>query len=144
MKKADKWFVYHCEKKEKWNVYLLAYRLYSLHSDEYRLKVRLFYSCETHPLVFTPHCMRDNGHFKTLFLTCNFTFSYYRVATITYMKPSHDVKHENNIHPISVYFIKVTPWLMEPGGPMPHSQDLSNNPYPETNPSNSSNRYLFL
>ena len=30
----------------------------------------------------------------------------------------------------------LTPWLMEPGGSMPHSQGLSNNPYPETNQPN--------
>ena len=28
----------------------------------------------------------------------------------------------------------LTPWLMEPGGSMPNSQGLSNNPYPEINP----------
>ena len=27
----------------------------------------------------------------------------------------------------------LTPWLMEPEGSMPHSQGLSNNPYPESN-----------
>ena len=31
---------------------------------------------------------------------------------------------------------KLTPWLMEPGGSMPHSQGLSNNPYPELNQPN--------
>ena len=30
----------------------------------------------------------------------------------------------------------VTPWLMEPGGSMPHSQELSNNPFPEPNQPN--------
>ena len=30
----------------------------------------------------------------------------------------------------------LTPWLMEPGGSMPHSQGLSNNPYPELNQPN--------
>ena len=29
--------------------------------------------------------------------------------------------------------ILLTPWLMEPGGSMPHSQGLSNNTYPESN-----------
>ena len=29
----------------------------------------------------------------------------------------------------------LTPWLMEPGGSMPHSQALSNNSYPEPNQS---------
>ena len=33
---------------------------------------------------------------------------------------------------------------MEIGGSMPHSQGLSNNPYPEPNQSNSSYWYLFL
>ena len=28
---------------------------------------------------------------------------------------------------------ELTPWLMEPGGSMPHSQELSNNSYPEPN-----------
>ena len=28
---------------------------------------------------------------------------------------------------------KITPWLMEPGGSMSHSQRFSNNPYPESN-----------
>ena len=32
--------------------------------------------------------------------------------------------------------IKLTPWLMEPGGSMPHSQGLSNNSYPEPNQPN--------
>ena len=31
---------------------------------------------------------------------------------------------------------KLTPWLMEPGGSMPHSQGLSNNFYPEPNQPN--------
>ena len=31
----------------------------------------------------------------------------------------------------------LTPWLMEPGGSMPHSQGHSNNPYPEPNQPNS-------
>ena len=31
----------------------------------------------------------------------------------------------------------LTPWLMEPGGPMLHSQGLFNNPYPEPNQPNS-------
>ena len=34
--------------------------------------------------------------------------------------------------------IKLTPWLMEPGGSMPHSQGHSNNPYPKPNQPNSS------
>ena len=32
--------------------------------------------------------------------------------------------------------IKLTPWLMEPGGSVPPSQGLSNNPYPEPNQPN--------
>ena len=32
----------------------------------------------------------------------------------------------------------LTPWLMKPGGSMPHSKGPSNNPYPEPNQSNSS------
>ena len=35
-------------------------------------------------------------------------------------------------------------WLMEPGGSMPHSQGLSNNPYPEENQPNSSHWYPSL
>ena len=31
---------------------------------------------------------------------------------------------------------KLTPWLMEPGGSIPHSQGLSNNSYPEPNQPN--------
>ena len=31
----------------------------------------------------------------------------------------------------------LTPWLLEPGGSMPHSQWLSNNSYPEPNQSSS-------
>jgi hypothetical protein len=31
----------------------------------------------------------------------------------------------------------LTPWLMEPGGSMIHSQGSSNSPYPEPNQSNS-------
>ena len=33
---------------------------------------------------------------------------------------------------------KLTPWVMESGGSMPHSQGLSNNAYPGTNQPNSS------
>ena len=33
--------------------------------------------------------------------------------------------------------INLTPWLMEPGGSMPHLQGLSNNSYPEPNQPNS-------
>ena len=32
---------------------------------------------------------------------------------------------------------RLTPWLMEPGGSMPHSQGLSNNSYPEPDQPNS-------
>ena len=39
---------------------------------------------------------------------------------------------------------QLTPWLMEPGGSMPHSQVISNNPYPEPNQSNLSYPHLFL
>ena len=31
----------------------------------------------------------------------------------------------------------LTPWFMEPSGSMPHSQGISNNPYPEPNQPNS-------
>ena len=33
--------------------------------------------------------------------------------------------------------LTLTPWLMEPGSSMPHSQGLSNNSYPEPNQPNS-------
>ena len=39
---------------------------------------------------------------------------------------------------------KLTTWLMEPGGSMPHSQGFSNNPYPEPNRPSSSYLNLFL
>ena len=38
----------------------------------------------------------------------------------------------------------LTPWLMEPGGSMPHSQALTNNRYPEPNQPNSSYLCPFL
>ena len=38
----------------------------------------------------------------------------------------------------------LTPWLMQPGGSMQHSQGLSNNPYPEPNQPNSPHWYLSL
>ena len=31
---------------------------------------------------------------------------------------------------------ELTPWLMKPGGSIPHSQGISNNPYPELNQPN--------
>ena len=37
---------------------------------------------------------------------------------------------------INIIVWKLTPWLMEPGGSMPHSQGLSNNSYPEPNQPN--------
>ena len=36
-------------------------------------------------------------------------------------------------YPISKLTNQLTPLLMEPEGSMPHSQGLSNNPYPEPN-----------
>ena len=33
--------------------------------------------------------------------------------------------------------LSITPWLMEPGGSMPHSQGISTNPYLEPNQPNS-------
>ena len=39
--------------------------------------------------------------------------------------------------PLTKRFQYLTPWLTEPGGSMPHSQGLSNNPYPEPNQPNS-------
>ena len=39
----------------------------------------------------------------------------------------------------------LSPWLMEPGGLMPHSQGLSNIPYPDPNQPNSSYIcYIFV
>ena len=40
--------------------------------------------------------------------------------------------------------LTLTPWLMEPVGPMPHSQGLSNNSYPEPNQPNYPHWYLSL
>ena len=39
---------------------------------------------------------------------------------------------------IKIIIVIITPWLMEPGGSMQHSQGFSNNPYPESNEPNSS------
>jgi hypothetical protein len=39
--------------------------------------------------------------------------------------------HEGNPNwQASLTMSQLTPWLMEPGGSMPHSQGLSNNSYP--------------
>ena len=38
---------------------------------------------------------------------------------------------------IIIIILSLTPWLMEPGGSMPDSQGLSNNPYLEPNQHNS-------
>ena len=38
----------------------------------------------------------------------------------------------------------LTPWLMEPGGLMPHLQGLSNKPYSEPNQPNYPHSYLSL
>ena len=40
--------------------------------------------------------------------------------------------------------IYITPWLIKPGGSMPHSQGPSNNPYPESNQPNSSSRSILI
>ena len=40
--------------------------------------------------------------------------------------------------------LSLTPWLMELRGSMPHSQGLSNNPYPEPNQPNYPHWYLSL
>ena len=37
---------------------------------------------------------------------------------------------------IIIIIIIITPWLKEPRGSTPHSQELSNNPYPEPNQPN--------
>ena len=39
---------------------------------------------------------------------------------------------------------KLIPLIMKTGDSMPHSQGLSNNPYPEPNQPNSSYWYIFL
>ena len=44
------------------------------------------------------------------------------------------IKIRSNITYINNY---LTPWLMEPGGSIPHSHRLSSNPYPDPNQSNS-------
>ena len=44
----------------------------------------------------------------------------------TYLGSLHDIQNTS----------KLTPWLMEPVASMPHSQRLSNNPYPEPNQPN--------
>ena len=43
-----------------------------------------------------------------------------------------------------IIIIKLTPWLMGPGGSMPHLQGLSNNFYPEPNQPNSPHWYLSI
>ena len=45
---------------------------------------------------------------------------------------------------IIIIIIIITPWLMKIGSSLPHSQGLSNNPYPELNQPNSSYRLLFF
>ena len=47
---------------------------------------------------------------------------------------------------IACFFLScsLTPWLLIPGGSMPHSQGLSNNSYPELNQPKSSYWYLFI
>ena len=51
---------------------------------------------------------------------------------------------EKGIHLLTYEYAKLTPWLMEPGGSMPHSQGPSNNPYPEPNqPIPRIDTYLF-
>ena len=40
------------------------------------------------------------------------------------------------LHCSNIFVVYLTPWLMEPGDSMPHSEGLSNNPYPEPNQSN--------
>ena len=41
-------------------------------------------------------------------------------------------------------FSLLSPWFMEPRGSLPDSQELSNNPYPESNQSRASNLNLFI
>ena len=53
---------------------------------------------------------------------------------------SEDAKHSPKRS--SVIINLLTPWLMEPGGSIPHSQGLSNNPYPEPNQPNYLHWYL--
>ena len=40
--------------------------------------------------------------------------------------------------------LTLIPWLMEPGGSMPHSQGLSDNPYPELNQPNYTLRSILI
>ena len=47
------------------------------------------------------------------------------------------LKTKNSTLMIDEKLHKLTPWLMEPGGSMPHSLGLSNNSYPEPNQPNS-------
>ena len=58
--------------------------------------------------------------------------------------------NEDVIFPTLIFLLKLvdlsyelTPWHKEPGGSMPHSQGLSNNPYPDSNQPDSSHWQLF-
>ena len=53
------------------------------------------------------------------------------VGLIVIIDPTIDIFN------ILLFSKRLTPWLMEPGGSMQHSQGLSNNSYPEPNQPNS-------
>ena len=59
-------------------------------------------------------------------------------------KSAHRCTRDVVTKEIAIRFYILTPWLMEPGGSMPHSQGLSNNSYPELNQPNSPHWYLSL
>ena len=68
-----------------------------------------------------------------------------RIDTYFFKIQSNIVIHldlPNGLIPVGLK--KLTSWLMEPGGLMPHSQGLSNNPYPEANQPNYPHSYLSL
>jgi hypothetical protein len=55
------------------------------------------------------------------------------------MKPGGSMPADTySVFHVQLCFNQHTPWLMKPGGSMPHSQEVSNNLYPEPKQSNSS------
>ena len=56
--------------------------------------------------------------------------------SLSLIRPTQSIMALKSFRATRYLCFKLTPWLMEPGGSMPHLQGLSNNPYPEPNQPN--------
>ena len=117
--------------------WLLCFKLFSLKAGGGTMLLKLFLSRIYHvklgPLVIGRDVIYVSPR-NIVWATCHSAI-FPTIVSLNYILTSRSY----------VYLInQLTPWLMEPGGSMPHSQGLSNNSYPEANQPSSPHWYISL